>query len=389
MAAAKARDIGLDRAMFASLCRSYGRRWGVGLCAVTPEGEVVHAWGAARWSGPRQRDSRRLAVHEALRWGEPAVEPAPGEIVLWGVPLMHNAVVLGGLVAGIAEKRLFGRGNRSRLDVRAACSDLRRAAEQLNLTNAALLESKRQEYQREQSRAEAIHAFKATPMQDIRGLYLLEEPALVTAVRKGDRAQAREILNRLLVAMIHRGAGRIDLVKSFFMELVAMMTRTAVEVGGSPQELLGTNYNSIAKLSALRDDEQLAPWLHEMLERIMDAIRAGRQQPRDLMLSHVLRLAGERCCDGFGRDEAAAAAGLSPAHFSRLFRRQYGRSFSAVLQQMRADHAADMLARTDKPVKIIAVQCGFADQSHLTKAFRRLYRCTPAKYRREHQSTKD
>lgn len=381
-------SLGLDEATFAALWRRYGQRWGVGLCVVKPDGVVLIARGARGWSGEAQQEARRLAVAEALRWGEPAVGPAAGESVVWGIPIMHNAAVLGGLVAGIAEAKLFRSGS-ARLDVRAACTELRRLAEQHNLTNAALLEARRQEYQREQARAEAIHAYKSTPLTDIRGLYLLEEPALVTAVRKGDRAQAREILNRLLVAMIHRAAGRVELVKSFFMELVAMMTRTAVEVGGSPEELLGSNFESIGRLSALRDDEELAPWLHEVLERIMDAIRAGRQQPRELMLAHALRVAQEHCCSGFSRDDAAEAAGLSPAHFSRLFRRHYGRSFSDALQQMRVDRAADMLVRGSKPLKLIALECGFADQSHLTKAFGRLYRVTPARYRREHQSTKE
>ncbi len=382
-------SIGIDRHQFDELAGEYFRRWRVGLCAARPDGAVVFAYRAEGWDEAPHLSVRRLAIEEALRWGEPAVQPAPGETVVWGVPLMYNAKLLGGLVAGISERKLFRRGTiLPVIDVRAACTDLRRLAEQHDLTNAALLESRRRESQRERVRAEAIHAYKGSPLYDIRALYLLEEPSLVAAIRKGDRSQARGILNRLLVAMIHRAGARLELVKSFFMELVVTMSRTAVEVGGVPEELLGTNFDSIARLSALKDDEELAVWLHEMLERIMDAIRAGGEQPNEAMLSHALGVMSERCGEHIGRDEAAAAAAMSPSHFSRLFKKHYGRTFNEVLIKMRADRAADLLARTDKPLKIIALECAFADQSHLTKVFRRCYHTTPAQYRIEHKNTK-
>jgi len=355
------------------------------LAAVDTEGRIVLAARAHALAGDELATARRLVIAESLRWGEPTVLPGPGELLLWAAPLMHNSRLLGGLVAGISEQKLFVRGQ-ARIDLRAACADLRRLAEEHNLTNAALLESRRREYRQEQVRAEAIHSFKATPHYDIRALYLLEEPALVNAIRKNDRGEARSILNRLLVGMIHRAGEQLELLKSFFMELVATLSRTAVEAGAPPEELLGANFASLTDLAAIHTEQKLAYWLHEMLERVMDAMHRNRAHAHTVLLANALRFMTERCCEQITRNDAAAAARMSPSHFSRLFSRHMGMSFVDVLNRMRTERAAELLARSDKPLKIIALESGFADQSYFTKVFRRWHGITPARYRRQRTS---
>lgn len=357
------------------------------MCAATPDGVV--AVGAGRGSqrdAGAARQTRRLAIEESLRWGEPAVESGPHGSIVWAVPLLHNAKLIGGLVAAISERRVFPGGTAvPEIDIRAACTDLRLLAEEHNLTNAALLEARRDLSRRERERAEAIHAYKGEAPYDMRAVYLLDEPLLLAAIRKGDRGQAREILNRLLVTMIHRAGDKLDLVKSFFMELVVTLCRAAVEAGGAPEELLGANFASISELSRIQSDEALAPWLHEMLERIVDSIHRHRHQMQPLVLPATLRYMAEHCCEDISRDDAAGAACLSPSHFSRLFKKHLGQSFTAVLNQMRIDKACELLALSDKDLKRIALETGFADQSYFTKVFRRLRRVTPAEYRREHR----
>ena len=373
---------GIDAETFAHLDAVYRQHWSIPLQVTCPDGRLVHP--ITGRDSEQLISVRRLAIDEALRWGEPAVEPAAEGMIVWAVPLMHNAKVIGGLVAAIAEDIVFPDGTMSTaLDIRAACHDLRRLAEESNLTNAALLEARRSESNRERLRAEAIHTFKAGSSYDMRATYLLEEPMLLAAIRKGDRPQARAMLNHVLVAMIHRAGDNLDLIKSFFMELVVMLSRTAVEAGGEPEELLGTNYASLVQLARLRSDEELSPWLSDILERIMNSIHRHRKQSAPDMLSRALQFMAEHCCENISRDQAADAAFMSPSHFSRYFKHHLGQSFTQVLNQMRVDKAADMLANSQRDLKIIALETGFPDQSYFTKVFRRYRGMTPAEFRRQ------
>lgn len=80
--------------------------------------------------------------------------------------------------------------------------------------------------------------------------------------------------------------------------------------------------------------------------------------------------------------ELAAVADVHPVHLSMTFHRSYGMTFGAYLRQLRVEHARRALLMTDKTVAEIALDCGFSDQSHLSRAFRETTGLSPASYRR-------
>jgi transcriptional regulator GlxA family with amidase domain len=78
--------------------------------------------------------------------------------------------------------------------------------------------------------------------------------------------------------------------------------------------------------------------------------------------------------------ELASIARLSPFHFIRVFQKQTGMPPHAYLMQTRLRRAQALL---DQGWRIVdaAYETGFADQSHLTKHFKRTLGYTPGQYR--------
>jgi AraC-like DNA-binding protein len=85
--------------------------------------------------------------------------------------------------------------------------------------------------------------------------------------------------------------------------------------------------------------------------------------------------------DGIDLDALAREANLSRFHTLRLFKRHFGLPPHAYHLCMRLGVAQRSLRSGLKPADV-AAQCGFVDQSHLTRHFKRLYRVTPAEYAR-------
>ena len=56
---------------------------------------------------------------------------------------------------------------------------------------------------------------------------------------------------------------------------------------------------------------------------------------------------------------------------------------------MRIDRSVEMLTHDDKDLKIIALECGFTDQSCYTKVFRRFRGTTPAEFRKQYRAKTD
>lgn len=78
-------------------------------------------------------------------------------------------------------------------------------------------------------------------------------------------------------------------------------------------------------------------------------------------------------------DELARIAGLNALQFSRAFRREHAITPYAYVLEIRIAHAKDLLG-AGAPIAEAAADAGFADQSHLTRHFRRLVGMTPRKY---------
>lgn len=80
-------------------------------------------------------------------------------------------------------------------------------------------------------------------------------------------------------------------------------------------------------------------------------------------------------------EEAAALVSLDPAYLSRLFRRHLGLPPIAYLARVRAEKAAELLARTTLPVARVGAMVGWADPTYFARRFRALVGVTPTGYR--------
>jgi AraC-like DNA-binding protein len=80
----------------------------------------------------------------------------------------------------------------------------------------------------------------------------------------------------------------------------------------------------------------------------------------------------------------AEEAGLHPGSLSRGFERVFGMTPSAYRLAQRTRGAIDALVGSDAPLSQLAIDCGFADQAHMTRAVAKLAGAPPAALRRQY-----
>ncbi len=228
----------------------------------------------------------------------------------------------------------------------------------------------------------AIPLLEHRPYDRIRELYLFQEPMLLAAIRRGDRGEARRIINHVLVHIYSAGEERSDLLKGLLLELVVMISRAAVEAGAVQSEVLGLNFRFLTELATINDDdEDLATWLRQTLEHVFSTIERQENFTPPLLVGKALDFMRTNLHRDISRDETARHAGISPSHFSRLLKERTGRSFTELLRQCRVDLACDLLRTTEKSLAEIADACGFCDQSHFTHIFQDVKGVTPKLFR--------
>jgi AraC-like DNA-binding protein len=78
----------------------------------------------------------------------------------------------------------------------------------------------------------------------------------------------------------------------------------------------------------------------------------------------------------------AKKAGMSPARFARLIKRIHGISPMQLITKIRITTGSRLLRETDVSIAEIALDCGFADHSAFTRAFRAVTGMSPSECRR-------
>jgi AraC-like DNA-binding protein len=107
---------------------------------------------------------------------------------------------------------------------------------------------------------------------------------------------------------------------------------------------------------------------------------------------HLLRakdLVDARYRDELDVSTLARAAHLSPAHFSREFRRTFGETPHQYLLMRRMERAAALLRNTDRSVADVCLTVGLRSVGSFTTMFRRTFGASPTAYRAAHPPAVD
>ena len=145
------------------------------------------------------------------------------------------------------------------------------------------------------------------------------------------------------------------LYSAFFRCHAAVAERTSLL---NRQSLL---VNCIGALLSTHAERKLQP--------LADPGRRRLERAREFLEQHFE--------ENIALDQVAGVAGLSPFHFLRSFRREFGIPPHAYQISLRAEKVR-VLLKAGLPLH--AIDGGFADQSHLIRHFRRAYGVTPGQY---------
>jgi len=152
------------------------------------------------------------------------------------------------------------------------------------------------------------------------------------------------------------------------------------DIAGGPLLWLAMKLFREVEASPARDDLAVECLLAEMLSRTSRSAQreSGHAPP---WLPRILDKLHIEHCRRLTLDELAREAGVHPVHLSRVFRRCVGEGIGEHVHRLRVRTACERLLAPDVSLSEVSFGTGFADQSHFTRAFRKITGMTPAAFR--------
>jgi AraC-like DNA-binding protein len=210
---------------------------------------------------------------------------------------------------------------------------------------------------------------------------LAETTHLVALLHRRDEAGASEFVARYLARLLMASNWDLTKLRAHIRVLLAVLTsqdllRTVPWAAATSREL--------RRMSRLEHAETTEAVCYEVSEWVREWFH-GRQHEGDAgrslgeRMDHWLQAHYQ---ERVTLSIAARAAGASTSTLVHRLRAETGRTFKDLLRGTRIAEAKKLLATTSLEIADIADRCGFSDQSHFTREFKRTINLTPGHFRR-------
>jgi AraC family transcriptional regulator len=181
------------------------------------------------------------------------------------------------------------------------------------------------------------------------------------------------LMNQVIQEPVQR---EVELIPQFsisdpVIQQLALALKTELQTGCLSGRLYGESLGTalasrlVQNYAVSKPSLEIANGLPQsQLQRVIDYIKANLTQDLSIL-------------------ELATLTRMSESHFSRSFKQSIGIAPYQYLMQQRVEKAKQLLKQREISISSIALDCGFANQTHLTKVFRQLTGVTPKAYRKQ------
>jgi two-component system response regulator YesN len=407
---------------FKMLAGKYTTKTGLPLILINTSGEIIHSRKKCKMCEQALTSSNSVlmnncrlkmlkAIEEAFRWGEGYITNCPLGLIMFAVPIVLNQRLIGGFLSGFAIfpemrkdfkeeiiqnlERFYETVDELELQdlkfkifslkkVRENVSYLLALTRQFQINDMNFLEDRKAKYIQQYKIANFLDDLKKN-RSDVARKILDKQEEIIQKVKLGDKTGAREILNEFLGTIFFESGMNFEIIKVRIIELVVIISRTAIEAGVDAKDLMGLNYSYFTELNKATDLDELLFKLNDILTNFINRVSATKEKKKRIKIRKMIDHINQNFTRKLRSEEIAKVGGLSTSRCLHLFKEETGMSLSEYITKLRVDYGKYMLLNTEISLADCAIEAGFFDQSHFTKTFKKVEKMTPSHFRRKYR----
>jgi two-component system response regulator YesN len=216
--------------------------------------------------------------------------------------------------------------------------------------------------------------------------YPLEsERELLGKVKIGDRTGAKEILNSILGTILFHNPSELGVLKARLLELLSILSRSAVEGGVDVNIMLEKNLAYVNKVMEINNQEDLCAWISTALNEFIELVYSSQDAKKVTQIRPAINYIDANYDKPIALAEIAKASHLSVSRLAHIFKEQMGVTIIDYLTSVRIERAKQLLLATEQNCTEICFQIGYNNQSYFTRTFKELVGMTPRQFRVRNQ----
>ena len=409
-------NIVITPGLFNAIFDEYGMRTALPLLLCGGSGNVMHSripedfrgqFDLPPECGEKLREWRANIAENSSRWGEAYFTTTPLGMIAFAVPLMDGDSFKGCFISGfVAFPEMAGDmvpeiargltqigapgadGLVGKIAIRTVTRRrIRQFAELLmkimgrhGLLDRGALAEKREKTVQQLNIAHYIEHVKKSD-KNVAGTIIDKQEEIIVRVKRGDITGAKELLNEYLGYIFFDTGMNFDIVKIRIIELIVLVSRSAIELGAGSRELLKLSQGYLAELNRIDDYETLCLSVARILENFIGRISTIMIDKKKLKVRLMLDYIQQNLTGGITAADLAEVVNLSSGRALHLLTQETGRSFSEHVTRCRINYGKYLLLQSDSSITDIALQAGFYDHSQFTRTFKSLENTTPLLFR--------
>ena len=210
---------------------------------------------------------------------------------------------------------------------------------------------------------------------------LQSERELLGKVKIGDRTGAKEILNSILGTILFHNPGDLGILKARLLELLSILSRSAVEGGVDVDVMLEKNLAYVNKVMQINDQGDLCAWISTALNEFIELVYSSQDARKVTQISPAINYIDANYDKPITLADIAKASHISVSRLAHVFKEQMGITLIDYLTGVRIERAKQLLLATEQSCTEICFQVGYNNQSYFTRTFKRLVGMTPRQFR--------
>lgn len=218
--------------------------------------------------------------------------------------------------------------------------------------------------------------------RDGNGLMLEEERQLVQALETGDLEKIRAIINGIFGEIQRQGIPRQG-CSNLFNDFTILLLRLCKEKGIKTEELCGQKVPLGEICAGFRVIEEYRQFYEESFLKVEKIWREKQERESySLLVRRALQWIKKHFREEISLNDAAEALGVSGPYLSKCFNEELSESFPEFLNGLRLEYAKELLEKTDKKIKEVAVEAAFYNYPYFITLFKKKYGMTPREYKK-------